>query len=92
MKPKRWIVLALFLAGALTLGATVLAQDSSTVDQWVIAGGGSISYSEGGSVALNDTLGQPLAAPAGAGAIHLEMGYWHTAEYEIYLPLVLRNG
>jgi hypothetical protein len=66
---------AVFLCGLLAAGA--LAQSGAAIDWWVLAGGG--APSTGGSVALDDTLGQPIIGPASGGNIALEAGYWSGA-------------
>ena len=63
---------AVFLCGL--LAASALAADGAAIDWWVLAGGG--APSTGGSVALNDTLGQPIIGPSSGGSVALQAGYW----------------
>jgi hypothetical protein len=67
---------ALLCGLALVLGAiVVLAQGSSAIEWWVIAGGG--GPSGGSGVAVNDTLGQPVIGPSSSGDVGLSAGYWY---------------
>jgi hypothetical protein len=66
------------LVGLLVLlvavGAVSANGGGPAVDWWVISGGG--APSSGGNVALNDTLGQPVAGDASGGSVTLHAGYW----------------
>jgi hypothetical protein len=58
-------------------GGMALAQGGEAIEWWVLGGGGG-SSSDGGSVALYDTLGQPLVGPSsGGGDVALGTGYWY---------------
>jgi hypothetical protein len=57
-------------------GVVVLAQSGSAVEWWVVSSGGGPS-SDGGSVALNDTLGQPVIGLSSSGDVGLSAGYWY---------------
>ncbi len=86
-------LLALVLIGGLLLAAAGLAQagvQATVVDWWVLAGGG--GHSAGGNVALDATLGQPIAGESAGGNVALGAGYWYGAQahYILYLPNVLR--
>ena len=74
---NRRMVLALLVALLVTLHGSgmALAASGPVVDWWVISGGGAPS-SNGGNVALNDTLGQPVVGPSGGGSAALNVGYW----------------
>ncbi|MBU1750474.1 MAG: hypothetical protein KKA73_22545 [Chloroflexi bacterium] len=69
------------LLAALVLAVGVALAQTPDVDWWVTAGGG--RPSTGGSVALNDTLGQPIiglsSGGSGPGAVSLGAGYWYGA-------------
>ena len=67
------IIRYLSLAALLLAVGVALAQ--STVDWWVIAGGG--GPSSGGNVELNATLGQPIVGPASHRDVSLGAGYWY---------------
>lgn len=59
----------------LALAGAVVAQGlGPAIDWWAIAGGG--GPAAGGSVALDGTLGQPVAGPATGGDVALNAGYW----------------
>jgi len=77
-------ILRLGLMAALVLGALAaargplgqaLAQAGAAVDWWVVAGGG--APSTGGTVTVNDTLGQPIIGPSSGGTVSLAAGYWY---------------
>jgi hypothetical protein len=83
------------LLAILLLAATVvLAQGEPLLNWQVIAGGGGPS-SDGSSVAINDTLGQPVVGPSSdGGSIALGAGYWYGTgaprAVTLYLPLVTK--
>ena len=86
------IILALF-----ALASAALAQVSANYDlSWhVIAGGG--GRMEGGNHSLLGTIGQSMAGTMSSSGHTLDSGFWGRSatvgqEYEIYLPLVLREG
>jgi hypothetical protein len=93
---KRYVaaLIVLFLGLALVFAtATVLAQGtSSTINWWVIAGGGEPIQS--GNVSINDTLGQPVIGPSSGGNVSLTAGYWYGPVSEpshiYYLPIILK--
>jgi len=66
---------ALLIAGL--AAGVVLAQGSSFIDWWVIAGGG--EPSTGGNVAIDDTFGQPIIGLSSGGTVGLGGGYWYGA-------------
>ena len=85
------IILALF-----TLASAALAQASTNYDlSWhVIAGGG--GRMEGENHSVLGTIGQPVAGTMSSSGHTLDSGFWGRSatvgqEYEIYLPLVLRE-
>jgi hypothetical protein len=59
---------------------TGVAQGTPTINRWVISGEG--APSSGGSVTLNDTLGQPIIGPSSGGNVSLRAGYWGGAVEE----------
>ena len=84
--------MALALIGWLALAGGLLARAESQRDAergaqsggsgpandwWVIAGGGAAA--SGGSITLNDTLGQPVIGPAGGEGVTQGAGYWYGA-------------
>jgi len=101
MKRKTWLA----LAAALLLGVagitTGVAQSAGAalVNWWVIAGGG--NPASAGTVAINDTLGQPVtgASVSADGRVVLGAGYWPPVsagavapggDHHVYLPAVAR--
>jgi hypothetical protein len=90
----RLVVLALGLA-ALATAATAVAQTGGGYDlTWhTIDGGGGDSF--GGGYRLTGTIGQAEAGELFGGGYRLQGGFWDggttfTAEYSLYLPLVIR--
>ena len=73
------IAVATLLLCLLVAGGT-LAQGTATINRWVISGEG--APSSGGSVALNDTLGQPVIGPSSGGDVSLQAGYWGAGAVE----------
>lgn len=76
MNRRHTTVLAAALLSCLVLAlgvATGLAQ-GTTINWWVLGGGG--APFSGGSVTLNDSLGQPISGPSSGDNISLGAGYW----------------
>ena len=72
------IALALGLLGCLVLlGAALAMVDLPTIDWWVFGSGG--APSSGGTVEMDDTLGQPVIGPSSGGDVALQAGYWYEA-------------
>jgi hypothetical protein len=91
----RFLVVGLALT--LLLSGTVMAKSSAQsydISWWTVDGGGSAIA--GGSYALHSTIGQPDAGELAGGNYALAGGFWHgvpvIANYELYLPLVVRNA
>jgi hypothetical protein len=57
---------------------TALAQETASINRWVVSGGGG-EASDGGKVAVNSTLGQPIIGHASGGSISQGAGYWYGA-------------
>jgi hypothetical protein len=73
--------------------AHVAADTEPPVRWWVVSPGGGRATT-GDGVVVQDTLGQPVTGPGSGGAISLGAGYSYgtlAIDYDIYLPLVLRN-
>lgn len=96
MKTK---ILILTLALALSLGVAgvaaarvAVANNSVERPRWVLGGGA--SESTAGGAVLRGTLGQPVVGVVtDGGDVALGQGFWHgaTSEYNIYLPMVIRE-
>ena len=63
---------------------------------WYTIDGGGATFSTGGSYSLGGTIGQPDAGMMSSGSYTLLGGFWGDApinyNYNIYLPLVLKNS
>jgi uncharacterized repeat protein (TIGR01451 family) len=71
------------LLGSLLLAASVWAATSApAIDWWVLSAGG--APSSGGTVEMDDTLGQPVIGPSAGADVALQAGYWY--EHEVGLP------
>ena len=86
------LIVVLALAGSMA-GIALAQSDGAAVDWWVVAGGGAPTGE--GTIALNDTLGQPIVGPSsGDGDVALGAGYWYgwpiPTAYTIYLPGIWR--
>ena len=80
----------LILVGCLVLVGNTLAANGYTIGRSVIGGGGQESAGDG--FILNGTVGEPVASALNVGATHgLSSGFWWPREFQVYLPLVLRN-
>ena len=90
MKTQRRIVVTVVLIGVLLLASVVLAAPmATTLERYVIGGGG--GHTEGGTYALDGTIGQAVVGTGSAGSLSLCSGYWcGLATFDIYLPLVMR--
>jgi hypothetical protein len=79
MNKRRMLILAAALLGGLALGTGALAQETASINWWVVGGGGGES-GEAGKVVVNSTLGQPIIGPSGDKSVALGAGYWYGAE------------
>ena len=91
---KRTVIL-LALVAFLLLTGVALANGTPIIDWWVIGGGG--GHAEAGIYTLDATIGQAVAGVATDGGSELCTGFWcgtavAAVEYNIYLPLIVRNG
>ena len=99
---KRGTIL-LILAALVLLAGSVLAQSGNgtsarlsagyDLSWWTVDGGGD-TFSSGGGYTLGGTIGQPDAGVLTGGDYTLGGGFWGggavAAEYNVYLPLVLK--
>lgn len=98
MRAKHLLALSFALAAVALLlsGRTpvVRAQRDTgySVDWWTVDGGGQ-TEPDGPGYTLSGTMGQPDAASWSGGEYTLSGGFWGRGEvqYNIYLPVVLRN-
>lgn len=93
---KRTLGALLLVTGLSLLGPTVLAQSGSGYElSWWTVDGGAREMS-GGEYMLAGAVGQPDANTLTGGSYTLAGGFWGggavTIGYDVYLPLVLRNG
>ncbi len=60
---------------------------------WYTIDGGGATFSTGGGYSLGGTIGQPDAGSLSGGSYQLTGGFWSSVSinYNIYLPLVLKN-
>ncbi len=87
---KRMAIVATLIA-LLLLGGAVLAQGTPAIPWSVLGGGG--GHAETGSIALDGTIGQPMVGQVSNLSYALCAGFWcGTAQYRVYLPLVLRHS
>ena len=105
MKTERlWTFTALLLVGSLLIGlllgpspgAAQEPQQDYSLSWWTVDGGGA-TWSTDGRYRLGGTAGQPDAGLLAAADYTLGGGFWEggaltAALYDVYLPLVLRNG
>ncbi|OQA17218.1 MAG: hypothetical protein BWY63_02479 [Chloroflexi bacterium ADurb.Bin360] len=87
---KRWLWLlglCLLLLGLTRAPASGMA--GMALESWVMSGGESARAS--GQLALSATTGQAVAWRSSSGALTLYWGYWGPGNYEVYLPVVLRE-
>lgn len=84
----RW--LRLLLAGLVLFGVAAVVEPSGVLglDRWIFSGGELARSS--GPLAINGTIGQPVAALSSAAPLTLYWGYWGPGTTYVYLPLVLR--
>jgi len=87
------------LAALLLLASVALAQsgDGYSLFWWTVDNGGA-TFANGGDYSLGGTTGQPDAGVLSGGSYTLGGGFWvgleaaaPPVEYDIYLPLVMRN-
>ena len=90
----RKIAMLLAMAILFLLIGVVLANGGPAIDWYVIGAGGGHVESSDGVYALDGAIGQPVAGVTSNTPYELCAGFWcgATAEYLIYLPLVLRNS
>jgi hypothetical protein len=86
----------LILCLLLVVAVSALAQTGGDYDlSWSTVDGGGYTFSSGGDYALGGTIGQPDAGLLSGGDYTLGGGFWGggslAAEYDIFLPLVLRS-
>lgn len=91
---KRWMIFGALII-SLLLVSTALAQGTPSIDWWVIGGGGgSVTVS---STSLGGTIGQGMVGVDSSAPYQLCSGFWGCGgvgtgdEYEIYLPIILRQ-
>ena len=92
-----------YLAGMVILIGLLIAFPTLTRSQsaptatdlsWYTVDGGGATFSTGGPYSLGGTIGQPDAGVMSGGSYTLAGGFWGgtAINYNIYLPLVLKNS
>jgi uncharacterized repeat protein (TIGR01451 family) len=85
MKRRYAATLALGLLACLWIVYAAAARmGTPAIDWWVFASAG--APASGGSVTIDDTLGQAVIGPSSAGDVSLHAGYWYA--HEAGLPLL----
>ncbi len=93
------IALVVLLIGISTASAQRTSEPSALHSgydlAWYTIAGGGATVSTGGSYSLGGSIGQPDAGTLSGGSYTLKSGFWSgasIANYNIYLPLVMRNS
>ena len=73
----------------LLAGAVLAAPDAHHIDRWVIGGGGGRLGDF--PLSLEGTIGQPAVGIVAEAPNEVSSGFWFVREYEIYLPIVVRD-
>lgn len=90
MKHRKMILVLLILIGCLILVGNVLTANDYAIGRSIIGGGG--QKATGGDFILNGTIGEPVASALNVGPAHgLMSGFWWSREFEVYLPLVMKD-
>ena len=89
---KKLVAAGLLVMSLLFVGM-VQAQDTPSLEWWVIgSGGGSATV---GNTTLDSTIGQWVAGSNTAGSTELGSGFWGGGDsggsYTIYLPILFRD-
>ena len=89
------ILLSLLIAIAFLFSlSTAQADPGGNYDlTWRTVDGGGVTFAKSNGYSLGGTVGQPDASVWRGDGYALAGGFWGgaTAEYRVYLPLVLRN-
>ena len=88
---RKWIVLGVLTVSLLSAGVA-MANGTSSIDWWVIGGGGGSATV--GSTSLSGTIGQWTVGRDADGTTQLCSGYWYGASrwHRVFLPLALREA
>ena len=94
MKGRKIIVLAtLLLCSLLVVGAALAVPAATTLDRWVVGGGG--GQAGAAPYSLEGTIGQSVVGLAEHAAYQLHAGFWTEVAWvvadRVYLPLLLRE-
>jgi hypothetical protein len=95
MNLRRWMMLTLALLGGLLLASVALAAPTvTTIERWVLAGGG--GHAASAPYTLDGAIGQPVVGRVHQAGYELFAGFWgggagSRPTHEIYLPLILRR-
>lgn len=90
LRPARMGRTAILLLGVLLWGAVgAWAAVQASMDWSVISSGG--GRHSGGSIVIEETVGQPAVGQAGAGNVTLEAGYWYGVQEIVISPTATRT-
>jgi hypothetical protein len=96
MKTKRLVAIIAVLVLVLLVAGSALAMLSTNyrLDWYVTLSGGGGGPSSSASYAANFTVGQVAAGASSSTNHEAGLGYWYGAgsQYNIYLPIVLKNA
>jgi hypothetical protein len=88
LKPRMILIilaaLLFFSSAALAVGPDA----TMALDRWVMGGGEAPRASS--PLAMQATIGQPVAGHTTASTLEMYWGYWGPQPYAVYLPLVLK--
>lgn len=94
LRRTRWLWLTIALI-AICLAVLPLPRSAASgvadmaLERWVISGGETQRAT--GALAMSATTGQPVVALSSSDALTLYWGYWGPGQYEVYLPVVLKD-
>jgi hypothetical protein len=94
MKGRKIIVLAaLLFCSLLVAGAALAIPAATTLDRWVVGGGG--GHAGAAPYSLEGTIGQSVVGLAEHAPYQLHAGFWTEVAWvvadRVYLPLVVRE-
>jgi len=97
MRELYYCLILLLIMLLMLIPAVALAQSGGGYDlTWNTVDSGGYTFSTGGGYQLGGTIGQPDAGVLSSGAYTLIGGFWSEigqvlAQFQIYLPLIMKN-